>query len=193
MSAFRTKFLGLATAAVMAAGVGADAVALDGSLDRFVFGPNRSSADVERLLAAVAAYAPDAVAVDGPAVRARCAGDVRCAAAAVILSGRTGERTLAIPPPPVAPARGSLTVLVGPRTASSAKVLAALLRRQAGAAIAGRRTAGKDHLTRVVPVDNDWRLMLRAEAIRIPGETIRGSVRPDGPIPRGWEDAADGP
>jgi len=78
---------------------------------------------------------------------------------------------------------GAVTVLVGPGTASSAEILAALLRRYAGAEILGQATAGKDYLTRIVAVDHDWRLLLPAERVTVPGESISGGLRPDGPIP----------
>ena len=71
-----------------------------------------------------------------------------------------------------------LSVLVGPGTASSAEVLAALLHRYAGAALLGAPTAGKDHLTRVVPVDHDWRLLLPAEGIEVPGVVLSGGLAP---------------
>lgn len=75
-----------------------------------------------------------------------------------------------------------LLVLVGPETASSAEVLAALLSRHAGARLAGARTAGKDYLTRVIAVDHDWRLLLPAERIEVPGVALAGGLRPpEGP------------
>jgi C-terminal processing protease CtpA/Prc len=76
-----------------------------------------------------------------------------------------------------------LTVLIGGRTASSAEVLAALLRRYAGATILGERSVGKDFLYRIIPVTHDWRLLLPAETISIPGARLKGGVTPDGPIP----------
>lgn len=74
--------------------------------------------------------------------------------------------------------RGIL-VLVGPGTASSAEVLAALLRRFAGAEILGARTAGKDYLLRAIPVDQNWRLLVPAERITVPGEILAGGLVPD--------------
>lgn len=74
------------------------------------------------------------------------------------------------------------TVLIGPRTASSAEVLAALLRRHAGARLLGERTAGKDYLTRLIPVDQDWRLLIPAERIVVPGERLNGGLAPDAPL-----------
>lgn len=76
-----------------------------------------------------------------------------------------------------------LRVLVGPRTASSAEVLAALLERYAGARLAGGRTAGKDYLTRVIAVDHDWRLLVPAERIEVPGVDLSGGLRPADGLP----------
>ncbi len=76
-----------------------------------------------------------------------------------------------------------LTVVVGRHTASSGEMLAALLRRHAGAEIVGEKTAGKDYLVRVVPVHHDWRLVLPAERVEIAGESLVGGLRPDRPAP----------
>jgi len=73
----------------------------------------------------------------------------------------------------------TITVLVGPETASSAEVLAALLHRYGRAEILGARTAGKDYLLRVIPVDQNWRLLVPAERILVPGETLAGGLAPD--------------
>ncbi|MDX1575303.1 MAG: S41 family peptidase [Kiloniellales bacterium] len=76
-----------------------------------------------------------------------------------------------------------LVVLVGPGTASSAEVLAALLQRYAGARLAGSRTAGKDHLTRVIAVDHDWRLLVPAERIEVPGVDLANGLEPAEGLP----------
>jgi len=76
-----------------------------------------------------------------------------------------------------------LPVLVGPGTASSAEVLAALLQRYAGARLAGSRTTGKDHLTRVIAVDHDWRLLVPAERIEVPGVELTGGLQPAEDVP----------
>lgn len=76
-----------------------------------------------------------------------------------------------------------ISVLVGAETASSAEVLAALLRRHAGAEVLGTRTAGKDYLLRVFPVDQDLRLLVPAERIEVPGETLAGGVIPGRALP----------
>ncbi len=76
-------------------------------------------------------------------------------------------------------------VLVGPGTASSAEVLAALLRRHAGAKILGARTAGKDYLLRVIAVEQNWRLLVPAERISVPGEILAGGLLPDAPVSPG--------
>jgi C-terminal processing protease CtpA/Prc len=79
----------------------------------------------------------------------------------------------------------SLTVVVGPRTASSGEVLAGLLHRYAGAELVGEPTAGKDYIVRVIPVDHDWRLLVRAETIEVPGVVLRGGLRPGRAWPNG--------
>ena len=89
-----------------------------------------------------------------------------------------------IPPPTRQLAIPRLTVLIGPRTASSAEILTVLLRKYADAGIFGTRSVGKDYLYRMVPVTQDWRLLLPAEQIVVPGETLTGGVRPDGPTPK---------
>jgi len=96
-----------------------------------------------------------------------------------------GGAPVAIDLPRLAPVArpGALRVLVGPRTASSAEILAALLRRHGGAQILGARTVGKDWLTRIVPVNRDWRLYIPGERVRVPGETLAGGLVPDGPLP----------
>ena len=95
------------------------------------------------------------------------------------LFGRDGTTTLALPPPLRAVETAALDVLIGPGTASSAEVLAALLRRHAGARLVGARTFGKDRLTRLVPVDHDWRLAIPAERIEVPGEALALGLVPD--------------
>ncbi|MDX1425437.1 MAG: hypothetical protein R3322_19990, partial [Kiloniellales bacterium] len=57
------------------------------------------------------------------------------------------------------------------------------LSRHAGARLAGARTAGKDYLTRVIAVDHDWRLLLPAERIEVPGVALAGGLRPPGGPP----------
>lgn len=74
-------------------------------------------------------------------------------------------------------------VLTGPKTASSAEVLAALLRQHAKASILGARTAGKDYLLHGVPVDSHWRLFVPGARIEVPGETLSGGLQPDGALP----------
>jgi C-terminal processing protease CtpA/Prc len=104
---------------------------------------------------------------------------------ALYLVGRAGRRPVAIPGNGTPFAAGALTVLVGPETASSGEILAALLRRYAGAVLAGQRTLGKDYLLRVVALDQDWRLLLPAERVEVPGETLAGGLVPDRPLPPG--------
>ena len=92
-------------------------------------------------------------------------------------------RSLAIPQPSGAVWRGRITVLVGANTISSGEVLAALLRRHAGATVLGERTWGKDYVLRVEPVDPDWRALVPDGRIEVPGESLAGGLVPDGPIP----------
>jgi C-terminal processing protease CtpA/Prc len=92
-------------------------------------------------------------------------------------------RLLAIPQLSGAVWRGRITVLVGANTISSGEVLAALLRRHAGAAVLGERTWGKDYVLRVQPVDSDWRALIPDGRIDVPGESLAGGLAPDGPIP----------
>jgi carboxyl-terminal processing protease len=94
-----------------------------------------------------------------------------------------GVTVLAIPSPsgPVWP--GRVTVLVGPLTISSGEVLAALLRRHAGATVLGERTFGKDYVLRVERLGHGWQALIPDGRIVVPGEDLNGGLRPDGPIP----------
>ena len=100
-------------------------------------------------------------------------------AAALRLVGRDGMTAIALPEPLRAIETAALDVLIGPGTASSAEILAALLRRHAGARLVGARTRGKDRLTRLIPVDHDWRLAIPAERIELPGEALASGLVPD--------------
>ena len=73
-------------------------------------------------------------------------------------------------------------VLIDRETASSAEVLAALLKRYGGAELVGEATRGKDFISRLVALNNDWRLLFRAETIEIPGIRLSGGLQPDGPF-----------
>ncbi len=70
-------------------------------------------------------------------------------------------------------------VLIGPGTASSAEVLAALALR-AGVPLCGGRSRGKDWLEEVVPVRQGWRLLVRRGRILVPGVVLAGGLRPAG-------------
>lgn len=94
-----------------------------------------------------------------------------------------GVTMLAIPQPAGQVWRGRLTVLVGPLTISSGEVLAALLRRHAGAAVLGERTFGKDYVLRVERLGYGWQALVPDGRIVVPGEDLKGGLRPDGPIP----------
>jgi hypothetical protein len=102
---------------------------------------------------------------------------------AVHLVDADRARPLAIPQPSGAVWRGRITVLVGPDTISSGEILAALLRRHAGAALLGERTWGKDYVLRVEAVNADWRALIPDARIEVPGEILAGGLVPDGPIP----------
>jgi carboxyl-terminal processing protease len=75
-----------------------------------------------------------------------------------------------------------IDLLVGPDTASSAEVFAGLLRTLCGARLLGRRTHGKDYLLRAVPVSHDWRLLVPAGVITLPGVSLAGGLVPDVPL-----------
>ncbi len=102
---------------------------------------------------------------------------------ALFLIDKEGKHPVSLVTESTFPGTRDLVVLVGPETASSAEVLAALLRRYAGARLAGSRTAGKDHLTRVIAVDHDWRLLVPAERIEVPGVELTGGLRPAEDLP----------
>lgn len=104
-------------------------------------------------------------------------------AAALETTHRGTTRKFDIPPPKRRLTVPRLSVLIGPRTASSAEILAALLRQHANAVLLGTRSFGKDYLYRIIPVTSDWRLLLPAERISVPGQTIADGVIPDGPVP----------
>lgn len=70
-----------------------------------------------------------------------------------------------------------LIVRIGPETASSAEVLALLLRRHAGARIVGTPSVGKDVAHRALAVDSGTRLVLPVGRISVPGETLTGGIR----------------
>jgi carboxyl-terminal processing protease len=100
-------------------------------------------------------------------------------AGALRLVGHNGAVPLDLPPSTRAVRADRLDVLIGPETASSAEVLAALLRKHAGARLVGARSFGKDWAEQAFPIDHRWRLWLWAGHIRIEGETLAGGLRPD--------------
>jgi carboxyl-terminal processing protease len=113
-------------------------------------------------------------------VAARFTGPV---ADAVRLVRADGVRLMPIPTPRSTLWRGRITVLVGADTTSSGEVLAALLRRYAGATVLGERTFGKDYALRVEPIGQAWRALIPDGRLEVPGEILAGGVLPDGPIP----------
>lgn len=170
------------------ASAGRDWIVLDG------FG-RMSAAELEAALAGLAgAGPPRALGLD---LRGNAGGDFgRMLRIAALFTGKVSDALYLIDEnermpvsldpltdrPPNAAFAG-LTVLVGPGTASSAEILAALLQRYAGAVLVGERTVGKDYLTRVIAVDHDWRLLLPAERVEVPGVTLTGGLRPATPTP----------
>jgi carboxyl-terminal processing protease len=99
--------------------------------------------------------------------------------AALRIVGRNGVVPLDLPSTRRGIRATRLDVLIGPQTASSAEVLAALLRKHAGARLIGERSFGKDWAEQAFPIDHRWRLWLWAGHIRIEGETLAGGLRPD--------------
>ncbi len=94
-------------------------------------------------------------------------------------------RWLDLPPPPrgTSPVIPGLRIIVNHGTASSAEIFAALLRRYGRARILGNgRTRGKNWLLRSIAVTNDVVLLVPAEHVHVPGETLAGGLRPDGPF-----------
>ena len=153
-------------------------------LDRFGRTADREVAD------AIAAVGPDEAARVVLDLRGNGGGDfdrMRRVASlftgaregAIRLLARDGTVDVALPAPLRAIGEVEIDVLIGPGTASSAEVLAALLRRHAGARLIGTPTLGKDWLTRLIPVDHDWRLAIPAERIEVPGETLARGLTPD--------------
>lgn len=100
---------------------------------------------------------------------------------ALYIVGRGGREARAIPATARLDGIAGLTLIVGPDTASSGEILAALLRRHAGAEIVGGRTRGKDYLVRAIPVTHDLRLIVPAGRVEVPGETLAGGLEPDRP------------
>lgn len=103
--------------------------------------------------------------------------------AALRLHDGEAAKPLSIPAPARRLTLRDLEVWVGPETASSAEILAALLRRHAGARVLGSRTAGKDYLYRPIRVDRAQLLLLPAERVEVAGEVIAGGLRPDAALP----------
>ena len=98
---------------------------------------------------------------------------------AIRLDGPGGARMISIPDRGGKLAFRELKLIVGPDTASSAEIFAALMRARAGARIEGGRTRGKNWLLRVIAVNHDWRLLVPAETVTVPGAVIAGGIVPD--------------
>ena len=101
---------------------------------------------------------------------------------AVRLRTAQGVRWLRVPKPDWRVKARHITVLMGPNTASSAELLAALLRRHAGARLLGARTFGKDWLTSAVPLAQGWALLVPSATVSVPEASITGGLRPDGTL-----------
>ncbi|MCY4030976.1 MAG: S41 family peptidase [Hyphomicrobiales bacterium] len=72
-----------------------------------------------------------------------------------------------------------LQVWIGKQTASSAEVLAALLKLHAGAKLSGEKTFGKNVLLREVAVAHEWRLLVPSGRLEIEGIVLEGGLTPD--------------
>jgi carboxyl-terminal processing protease len=106
---------------------------------------------------------------------------------AVLLEARDGASSIGIAAPRRRLAPDGLTVRIGPGTASSAEVLALLLRRHADARIVGARSAGKDVAQHALPVDAGTRLIVPIGRIVVVGERLAGGI---GPTPGGRPEPA---
>ncbi|MBL4906375.1 MAG: hypothetical protein JKX94_02910 [Sneathiella sp.] len=100
---------------------------------------------------------------------------------AVLLSGRAGTSILPVPDKTPIFKNVPLQILIGLKTKSSAEILAALLKVHANAQLVGGKTFGKNYLLRVIPVNHDWRLLVPAERVEIPGIGLAGGLLPDRP------------
>jgi hypothetical protein len=96
---------------------------------------------------------------------------------AVRIESHDGVATFDVTEPQRRLTPGDLIVRIGPETASSAEVLALLLRQHAGARIVGTPSIGKDVALRALAVDASTRLVLPVGRISVPGETLAGGIR----------------
>lgn len=96
------------------------------------------------------------------------------------IAGRSGVRVFQSTHPPRF-SRLAVEVLVDEKTASSAEVLAWLLRHYTGARITGSRTAGKGTVQEVYRVDPHTRLVLTTAVYRFPDGTMLdgNGIEPD--------------
>ncbi|MCY4049563.1 MAG: S41 family peptidase [Hyphomicrobiales bacterium] len=98
---------------------------------------------------------------------------------AVRLVGENIERWFSIPGEKELHGRRKLQVWIGEQTASSAEVLAALLKLHAGAKLSGEKTFGKNVLLREVAVAHEWRLLVPSGRLEIEGIVLEGGLTPD--------------
>jgi len=110
---------------------------------------------------------------------ARLLGPAR--ARVVLHRSDAGRTVLSADRPAPIPAFRVTAVLISGRTASSAEVLAALLR-VAGARLCGRPSFGKDRLEMVLPLPEGLRLRVALGRLVVPGRPRPGPLVPDGPL-----------
>ncbi len=96
------------------------------------------------------------------------------------IAGRSGVRVFQSTHPPRF-SRLAVEVLIDEKTASSAEVLAWLLRHYTGARITGSRTAGKGTVQEVYRVDPHTRLVLTTAVYHFPDGTVLdgNGIEPD--------------
>lgn len=98
---------------------------------------------------------------------------------AIRLTHKNHSKTIAIPKASQKLKFRSLKLIIGPKTASSAEVFAALMRVHVQAKIIGKRSFGKNYLLRIIPVTHDWQLLVPAEIISVSGTSLAGGIIPD--------------
>ena len=98
---------------------------------------------------------------------------------AVRLVEGSAERSFPIPGKGEMHSRQELQVWIGEKTASSAEVLAALLKIHAGAKLLGEKTFGKNILLREVAVSHEWRLLVPSGRLEVEGMVLDGGLVPD--------------
>ena len=100
--------------------------------------------------------------------------------AEVLLRHDASTRRFSLPSDALAWGDG-VRVWIDRETASSAEILAALLRRCIEAPLLGERTAGKNILLREIAVRHGWRLLVPAGRLEVPGVSLTHGLQPDSP------------